>query len=105
MPRDLRPLRPSKHFTTQKPHDTERCQKCIELGHNCRDYVPPAGDAAVDIPDDQSIISEASTASSSSWADEQQLSDEDHTPVASEGEEDIDKFLDSQMKSLNLKDS
>ena len=83
----------------QKPHETELCQKCIELGHNCREYVPPAGDIA-DFPDDQSIISEASTSSSLSWAEEQELSD--NTPVASEDEDEVDDFLDSKMKDLKL---
>ncbi len=100
MPKDIRPLRPSRNFTVQKPHETDLCQRCIELGRNCREYVPTAEDAA-DIPDDQSIISEASTSSSSSWAEEQELTDDERTPVGSEGE---DNFLDSKMKSLKLKD-
>lgn len=103
MPKDLRPLKPSRFSAVQKPHETTLCQQCIELGRNCREYVPPAGDVA-DFPDDQSIISEASTSSSSSWSDEQQLSDDEHTPVASEGEEEIEDFLDTKMKNLKLKD-
>lgn len=99
MPKDIRPLRPSGRINVQKPHETSLCQQCIELGHNCREYVPAAGDTA-DIPDDQSIISEASTSSSSSWAEEQELSDA--TPVASEDEKDVGDFLDSKMENLKL---
>ena len=34
MPSDVRPLKPSR--AVQNPHDTERCQKCMELGYDCR---------------------------------------------------------------------
>ena len=104
MPSDIRPLRPSGRFTdVQKPHESDLCQKCIELGHNCRNYVPPKDDPdTVDFPDDQSIISEASTASSSSFAEDQQLSDQDLTPVCSD-EEEADRFLEDKLKSMHLK--
>lgn len=62
--------------------------------------VPP--DEVADIPDDQSIISEASTASSSSWAEDQQLSDGDVTPVASDDEEGVEQFLKAKMKAMDL---
>lgn len=97
---DLRPLKPSgRHSNEPKPHISELCQKCIELGpgRNCKDYVPPSTDESIDIPDDQSIISEASTASSS-LINDQQLSDEDSTPVGS----DDDDYLESKLKSLKI---
>ena len=100
MPEGIRPLRPGRaRLTVQKPHESSLCQQCIELGYNCRGFIPP--DVVVDIPDDRSIISEASTASSSSWAEEQQLSDENLTPVASD-EEELESFLDSKMKALDI---
>ena len=101
MPENIRPLRPGRGGIIQKPHEQSLCQRCIELGYNCRNYVAPATELA-DIPDDQSIISEASTASSSSFAEDQQLSDGDHTPVASEDEEQVDDFLEARMRDMNL---
>lgn len=101
MPTHIRPLKPGRrHNDVPKPHPAELCQKCIELGSNCQEYRPPPGET-VDIPDDQSIISVASTASSSSFVDDQHLSDEDITPQASD-EEDIDSFLQSKMKSMDI---
>ena len=98
MPHDIQPLRPSygTHKVT-KPHQSDLCQKCIELGYNCRGYVPPAN-SEVDIPDDQSVISESSTIST--IGEDQQLSDGDLTPVASDDE---DRLLESKMSELNIK--
>ena len=95
----LQPLKPGRRFSEPKPHVSELCQKCIELGHNCKNYVPPQTDESIDIPDDQSIISEASTASSSSFTEDQQLSDGDLTPV---GSDDEAVFLESNLKSLKI---
>lgn len=103
MPIDIRPLKPHKVHVDPKPHLTDLCQRCIELGQNCRDYVPPpnAVSELVDIPDDQSIISEASTASTSSFQEDQQLSEDDLTPVVSD-EEETDRFLELKMKQLKI---
>lgn len=104
MPSDIRPLRRGNRFDgVSKPHETALCQKCKELGYDCRNYVPPQNNTSelVEIPDDQSIISEASTASTASFQEYQKLSDEDLTPVASD-EEETDTFLESKMKSLNI---
>ena len=95
-------MRPGRGVKIQKPHEQSLCQKCIELGRNCRDYNPDPATELADIPDDQSIISEASTASSSSFAEDQQLSDGDLTPVASEDEEQVDDFLEAKMRDMNI---
>ena len=105
MPKNIQPLKRSGGGFLSTPHPTELCQRCKELGYNCRQYTPSIVSSwtggGVDFPDDQSIISESSTISSSSWAEEQQLSDGDLTPVASD-EEDTDRFLESKMKSMTL---
>ena len=101
MPTDIRPLRPSYRIhKVAKPHPSGLCQRCIEVGYNCRGYVPPEN-SEVDIPDDQSVISESSTIST--IAEDQQLSDGDLTPVASDDEEGTDRFLESKMGELNIK--
>lgn len=97
MPTGIRPLRPGRSFLAQKPHESELCQKCIELGYSCREYTPTA--ESVDFPDDQSVISEASTASASSLLEDQDLSDGELTPVGSDTEEEL---LEAKMKKLNL---
>lgn len=99
MPSEIRPLRPGNRFSsTPKPHETTLCEKCIELGYDCRNYAPPQNVLVEDIPDDQSIISEASTASTSSFLDDQQLSDGDITPVGSDNED----FIEKKMKDMNI---
>lgn len=101
MPTDIRPLRPSYRIhDVNKPHQSDLCQVCIELGYNCRGYIPPENSEA-DIPDDQSVISEASTIST--IAEDQQLSDGDLTPVASDDEEGTDRFLSSKIGKLTIK--
>ena len=42
-PKSLRPLKPQSHDDdkNRKPHQQDLCQKCQELGYNCRNYVPP----------------------------------------------------------------
>ena len=106
MPKNIQPLKRSGGDFLSTPHPTELCQRCMELGYNCRQYTPPivsswtGSGSGVDFPDDQSIISESSTISSS-WAEEQQLSDGDLTPVASD-EEETDRFLESKMKLMTL---
>ena len=102
MPSDVRPLKPSRAVREdQKPHDTERCQKCLELGYNCRDHPsePETDYLDDDSTDSGSVFSEASTNSSSSFTD---WNDEDRTPVCSD-EEETDRLLDRGMKRLQLK--
>ena len=139
MPTNIQPLKHGNPSSTQIPHQTSLCQKCIELGYNCRDYSPPPIAFIEDIPDDQSIISDTSTASTfsslndqqdchhyvpppnvlvqdipddqasiisevssasttSSFLDDQQLSDGDITPVGSDNED----FIVKKMKQMNL---
>lgn len=101
MPEDVRPLHPGGGSNAKAPHVQSLCQKCIELGHNCRDYVPSPNEV-VDIPDDLSVYSEASTTSSSSWSEDQRLSDGERTPVASGDEEQVDDFLEAKMKAMDI---
>ena len=42
-PKSLRPLKPQPYDDdkNRKPHQQDLCQKCQELGYNCRNYIPP----------------------------------------------------------------
>ncbi len=103
-PAKIQPLRRGGGPTRNKPHESALCQKCIELGSNCREYIPPpSASGDMDFPDDVSIMSEASTISNSSWAaDDQQLSDGEVTPVASDNEDETEHILLDKMKNLSL---
>ena len=45
----LKPLQPRfGRDQSREPHDQERCQMCQELGYNCKGYIPPIDNNAVD---------------------------------------------------------
>jgi len=92
LPVSLRPLRPRfRREEDRKPHLEDLCQKCQELGYNCRGYA--------DEPDDVSVISESSSVSDSSVS-EQDLDEEDLTPVPSDSE--LTEELLDHLETLNL---
>ena len=95
-------LRPSGGSPSQAPHDSKRCEQCMECGGDCRSYHPPEPSTEVvyeeDIPDDESVLSLISPAPSVSGDD-----DRDTTPVASDTEEDVDELLSGPLKTLSLK--
>ena len=85
LPVSLRPLRRRFHGEEdRKPHLEDLCQKCQELGYSCRE--------CPDEPDDVSVISESSSVTDSSVS-EQDLDEEDLTPVPSDSEL-ADELLD-----------
>ena len=93
-----RPLLYRGSSAGQKPHKSELCEMCQELGYNCREAseVSAGHDGGVD-DDDRSVYLEASTSRSSSM-DDRDL--DDITPVASEVEDEDDwgKKLDTALK-------
>ena len=93
LPTTLRPLLHRYHNKDRKPHVQELCEKCQELGYNCRDYTP------VEEPDDVSVFSESSSVTESSVS-ERDLDEEDLTPVPSDSES-VDELLD-QLETLDL---
>jgi hypothetical protein len=95
MPDDLQPLQPgnSRQYEDRRPHETDLCQRCLQLGYNCQNYVPPPW--AEEDTDDQSVISDSSTIST---VVDQDLGDGGLTPVASDDEE----FLESAMQNLRV---
>jgi len=111
LPASLRPLQYQFHNDEdRKPHIQELCEKCQELGYNCREYTPAEDD------DDESVFSESSSVTDTivseqeldeedepiteNSASEQDVDEEDLTPVASDSEV-TDKLLD-QLESLDL---
>ena len=94
LPTRLRPLRPRFHSDeNRKPHEERLCQKCQELGHCCRDYNPE------DTDDNVSVISESSSTTDSSLS-EQDIDDEDLTPLPSDSELTDDPL--QQLENLQL---
>ena len=91
-PTDYRPLIYTGSVS-QGGHESSKCQRCIELGGDCRTYV--ASNTEDEIPDDISLISEASSISSVGG-------DDNTTPVASDSEEYADELLSKQLKDLAL---
>lgn len=82
----------------QGHHESSKCQRCIEIGGDCRNYIAPKDD---EIPDDVSVIS---VASSVSGEDGSSALDGDRTPVGSDTE-DLDELLSEQLKDLSLKNN
>lgn len=83
-----------------KQHLTEYCQKCKELGRDCRNYTPledpdEVDDDSEDIPDDVSVRSDASV--------DDELDDEGdrQTPVPSD-EDTTEDFLGGHLQNLQL---
>ena len=84
-----------------KQHLTEYCQKCKELGRDCRNYVPPEDpdevddDTEEDIPDGVSVRSDATV--------DDELDDEGdrQTPVPSD-EDTAEDFLKGHLQNLKL---
>ena len=94
LPLSLRPLLHRFHNDEdRKPHKQELCEKCQELGYNCRQYTP------VEVDDDVSVFSESSSVTESSVS-EQDLDEEDLTPVPSDSEL-ADELLD-HLETLDL---
>ena len=96
----IQPLKPGGGSGPyQKPHQQELCQKCRELGFNCKSYTPSASgdDKEVDFRDGESIISIASN-TSTEVADE----DRDITPTVSDTEEQADEVLEREVKKLSI---
>lgn len=93
-PHSIRPLLWSQGDRPKKEHLTKYCEKCKELGRDCRHYIPPEEHSdAVDIPDDVSVLSD-----SSSTDDAEEYRD-DLTPVPSD-EETTDDRLNRFLSSL-----
>lgn len=91
-------IRPLLHSgdRNKKEHLTEYCQKCKELGRNCRTYVPPSEpvDDDDEEDDDISVMSDVSDVD---------INDVDDipTPVPSD-EETNEEFLSSKLGNLAL---
>ena len=103
-PARIRPLLPSGDDQNKREHLTEYCQKCKELGRNCRRYAPQAPleqddgeeEEEEDCPDDVSVRSDAASISD--------LDDDDmdarQTPVPSD-EETNEEFLSGKIGNLD----
>ena len=98
LPVNLRPLRPPLHFRTiQKPHPEDKCERCKELGYNCRSAPTAASTEA----EDESVIS---TSDSSVVMPSNDREGSDVTPVPSNhGSDvaDIDELVD-ELEELEL---
>ena len=100
-PTYIRPLLHGGSHYSMKQHLTEYCQKCKELGRDCRNYTPPEDpleeddDSVEDIPDDVSVRSDASV--------DDELDDEGdrQTPVPSD-EDTTEDFLSQHFGNLQL---
>ena len=101
-PIHMRPLLYGGAHHPMKPHLTDHCQKCKELGRDCRNYTPPEDPDGADddseegdIPDDVSVRSDAS-------ADDELDNESDRqTPVPSD-EDTTEDFLDGHLQNLQL---
>ena len=95
LPLTLRPLRRTAFpHAVQKPHREDLCERCKELGYNCR-TAPSQQDG------DESVIS---TSDSSLVSETQRGSGDDVTPVPSDhGSDvaDIDELVD-EIENLEL---
>lgn len=60
LPRTLRPLRPPRfpHDGINKPHPEELCERCKELGYNCRNTPSHYDEESVISTSDSSVTSE-----------------------------------------------
>ena len=96
-------IRPLLHSgdRNKKEHLTQYCQKCNELGQNCRNYIPPSEPANDDDneeeeeeEDDVSVMSDVSDVDTNDV-------DEVPTPVPSD-EEANEEFLSSKLGNLAL---
>ena len=100
-PTHIRPLLHSGDDRNKKEHLTKHCQKCKELGRNCRHYVPPSEPAGDDDDDNVSVRSDRSTSSVSELDDDDDDMDARQTPVPSD-EEANEEFLTSKIGNLDL---
>ena len=95
-------IRPLLHSGDQskKEHLTQYCQKCKELGRNCRNYVPPSEQAEDDEEEEEVEDDDVSVMSGVSDVD---INDVDNvpTPVPSD-EETNEEFLSNQLGNLAL---
>ena len=107
-PARIRPLLHSGNDHNRKQHLTEHCQKCKQLGSNCRNYVPcPEPDDDDDDgededfdDDDVSVISESDASSISGLRDDD-LDGRSRTPVPSDVEA-TEEFLSSKLGNLGI---
>ena len=93
MPYHLRPLRWNPRQEERKPHESELCQRCKELGRNCREF------QSEDASDDVSVVSTDSFSTDAGSAIG--ISDEERTPVPSDTEDTIDDVLE-ELDQLKL---
>ena len=101
----LKPLQPRfGRDQSREPHDQERCQMCQELGYNCKGYIPPIDNNAVDDDvdevdnDDLSVITGNSSVTEDLISREgSDLDDADLTPT----EDDFDENLQIATKELS----
>ncbi len=94
----IQPLKRGSGGGFQKPHDQARCEKCKELGHNCRSYTASDDAPEVDFEEGKSIISIASSTSTDVSEDQ----GDDVTPTVSDDEEEVDEFLGDKLKNIQL---
>ena len=92
MPHDLRSLRWNPRQEVKKPHESALCERCQELGHNCREQV------SEDASDDVSVVSTDSASTDAASIDD---FDGEGTPVPSDTEDAIDDMLE-ELDQLKL---
>lgn len=91
-PHELRPLRRNPRQQVGKPHESELCERCQELGYNCR------GQVSEDASDDVSVVSTDSTSTDAASIGD---FDEEGTPVPSDTEDALDDMLE-ELDQLKL---
>ena len=101
LPVVLRPLRPPQHFRNaiQKPHPEDKCERCKELGYNCRNALTTAS------AEDEDELSVISTSDSSVFLPSNDREGGDVTPVPSDHGSDIADIneLVDEIEQLELK--
>ena len=97
-PHSVQPLKRGSGARFQKPHHQARCEKCKELGYNCRGYIAKEDDEEVEFEDGQSISSVASSTST----DVSEEPRDDVTPTVSDDEEQADEYLSTRVQNLRI---
>ena len=94
----IQPLKRGSGGGFQKPHDQARCEKCKELGYNCRSYMAGGDVQEVDFEEGKSIISVASSTSTDVTEDHRG----DITPTVSDDEDQVADYLEKKLKNFHI---